>query len=186
MASCPMSPEGTKPRRGEVPRPGLMFTSGTMTEALYWLFQPGAIVMVAGFQNMDDSPPEPEAAPAKDSPCAMALCSRGAKAPATAPLFAATSAPSDTVASARERERERSRSLIGVVRPGLLFALSKQRRSTGILAMTGFRRNLAAPNSRAAYTSVMMKLSPALMHVRFERSVDLALHLGSIIEVFRG
>ena len=32
------------------------------------LWIPGVIVIVAGFQNIEDSPPEPAATPAKDSP----------------------------------------------------------------------------------------------------------------------
>ncbi|GAB6969881.1 hypothetical protein JCM16408A_06290 [Methylobacterium phyllosphaerae] len=44
--------------------------------------KPGFIVMVAGFQNIDDTPPDPEAAPANASPCACVLCSRRPNAPA--------------------------------------------------------------------------------------------------------
>ena len=46
--------------------------------------KPGFMVMVAGFQKIDETPPEPEAAPAKARPCAWALCSRIPNAPACA------------------------------------------------------------------------------------------------------
>src|SRR3954447_18608852 len=109
-ASWPMSPDGTKvPEKagkaasGDVPGSGWISAFGTMIEALYWLCQPGFMVMVAGFQNIEPRPPEPEAAPAKDMPCAWALCSRTAKPPASAPEPSAVSAARDTVAKATER-----------------------------------------------------------------------------------
>src|SRR5215213_8396476 len=52
------------------------------------LWMPGVIVIVAGFQNIEDSPPEPAATPAKDSPWAVALCSRMPNAPAWAAVAA--------------------------------------------------------------------------------------------------
>src|SRR5829696_1375141 len=73
-----------------------------MIEALYWLCQPGFMVILAGFQNIEPSPPEPEAAPAKDRPCAWALCSRTAKPPAIASEVNTNSA-AEAVAIARER-----------------------------------------------------------------------------------
>src|SRR4051812_44341221 len=138
-----MSPERPKPSSGEVPGRGLISTSGMMNEPLYWLVQPRAMGVGGGSQNIDDSPPEPEAAPAKDMPWATALCSRMPKAPALAPVVAAASAPSDTAASTSER----SRILIRVVRPWnqrLLFASPRRRSSAGILPPTAFCRNLAA------------------------------------------
>src|SRR5918993_3309776 len=107
-----MSPEPTKlpdsgglARNGDVPGAGSMRDSGMMKGAWDSLFQPGFMVTTAGFQNIDERPPDPEAAPAKDMPCAVALCSRTAKAPACAPEAAATSADSDTAASVRRRCR---------------------------------------------------------------------------------
>src|SRR5215216_875173 len=105
-----MSPEGTKlpenagkAASGDVPGSGWISAFGTMIEALYWLCQPGFIVIVAGFQNIEPRPPEPEAAPAKDRPCDCALCSRTAKPPASAPEPSAVSAARETVAAATER-----------------------------------------------------------------------------------
>ena len=54
--------------------------------------QPGLSVMVAGFQNIDDTPPPPAAAPAKAMPIGTAPCSCSAKAPAWAAPDAAKSA----------------------------------------------------------------------------------------------
>jgi hypothetical protein len=83
----------------------VIFASGTIAEALYWLCQPGCIVMTAGFQNIEERPPEPEAAPAKDSPWARVLCSRTAKPPACAWSAKAAIAVSETVAAATARWR---------------------------------------------------------------------------------
>jgi hypothetical protein len=69
----------------------------------YSLFQPGFMVTVAGFQNIEDSPPEPDAAPAKERPWAVALCSRIPKAPACAAEFAAAKASIETAANASAR-----------------------------------------------------------------------------------
>ena len=74
-----------------------------MAEACHSLCQPGFIVTLAGFQNIEESPPEPDAAPAKDTPCAVALCSRTAKAPARAPELAAASADRETAAKVSAR-----------------------------------------------------------------------------------
>ena len=46
--------------------------------------KPGFIVIVAGFQKIDETPPDPDAAPAKARPCASVLCSRIPNAPACA------------------------------------------------------------------------------------------------------
>src|SRR3954454_7831864 len=58
----------------------------TLPCASVWM--PGVIVIVAGIQNIEDSPPEPAATPAKDSPWAVALCSRMPNAPAWAAVAA--------------------------------------------------------------------------------------------------
>src|SRR3954462_9882430 len=105
-----MSPDGTKlsekagkAASGEVPGSGWISGFGTMIGALYWVCQPGLMVMVAGLQNIEPRPPEPDAAPAKDRPCACALCSRTAKPPAIAPDPSAVSAARETEAAATER-----------------------------------------------------------------------------------
>src|SRR5688500_149038 len=98
---------GGKARKGEVPASGLIRASGMIREAWYSLFQPGRMVTAAGFQNIDERPPDPEAAPAKDWPCAVALCSRTAKPPAWAAAVAANKATSDTPEIVRERGNSR-------------------------------------------------------------------------------
>ena len=70
-----MSPEPPNASVG-VGGSGLISTSGMTSERCASLCQPGAIVIVAGFQNIEDRRPEPDATPAKDRPCAVALCSR--------------------------------------------------------------------------------------------------------------
>ena len=62
------------------------------------LWKPNWNVIVAGFQYMDETSPEPEAAPAKDMPCAVVLCSRRPKAPAWAPPWAAMRAAKEMAA----------------------------------------------------------------------------------------
>ncbi|MBB4017636.1 hypothetical protein GGR16_002670 [Chelatococcus caeni] len=42
------------------------------------------MVIVAGFQNIDERPAEPAATPENDMPCPVALCSRMANEPACA------------------------------------------------------------------------------------------------------
>ena len=69
-----------------------------MAEACHSLCQPGFMVIVAGFQYVEDSPPDPDATPANDKPWAVALCSRMPKPPAPAPELAPASAVRETAA----------------------------------------------------------------------------------------
>ena len=62
-----MSPEPPNPIVG-VGATGVIVDEGMMPETPHWLFQPGDLVMVAGFQNIEDRPPAPAATPAKASP----------------------------------------------------------------------------------------------------------------------
>src|SRR5215212_1507889 len=88
-ASGPVGGTGTmvEPKRAisaRVAASGSMFAYGMTMLPCASVRMPGVIVIVAGFQNIEDSPPEPAATPAKDSPWAVALCSRMPKAPAWA------------------------------------------------------------------------------------------------------
>ena len=77
------SPDGPSGRRnGFVPSVGVMSVLGAIAETCSSVHQPGFIVIVAGFQKIDDTPPDPAATPANDIPCPVALCSRIANAPA--------------------------------------------------------------------------------------------------------
>src|SRR5689334_19537629 len=97
-----MSPDGPKPMVGGGAS-GVILESGNTPVPPIWLLRPGRSVHVAGVQNIDESPPDPEAAPAKDRPSASALCSLSAKAPACAPELAATSIRSDAAVSGAKR-----------------------------------------------------------------------------------
>ena len=67
-----------------MPAPGTMRDDRSMTVASTWRLAPGAIVTVAGFQNIEPRPPEPDAAPALDWPVAEAAKELRPKAPAEA------------------------------------------------------------------------------------------------------
>ena len=59
----PLPPNGAN--NGEVPSVGVILEERLMKLRFCSLTQPGFIVIVAGFQNIDETPPEPDAAPAK-------------------------------------------------------------------------------------------------------------------------
>src|SRR3954470_5744358 len=85
---------------------------------------PGVIVIVAGFQNIEDSPPEPAATPAKDSPWAVALCSRMPKAPACAIAVVMRRAANEVTA----RASVRSKSLMEILPLSRMLVVARSNR----------------------------------------------------------
>jgi len=59
------------------------------------------MVIVAGFQNIEERPAEPAATPANEAPCPVALCSLMAKEPAWASVPATINETEPTATHAR-------------------------------------------------------------------------------------
>ena len=76
-----------------LPGSGVWLTCGKIVEKPDSLTMPLNWVIVAGFQNIDESEP-PAATPANEVPCPYVLCSRIAKAPALACAVAMIRIPS--------------------------------------------------------------------------------------------